>query len=497
MALSDSFQSGVRIAKDWQENNRTREDRELITQMNRLKANDIIKSMEVDAEVQNFAKVSQYDAKDLDPNHPGYASQLMGIAKTRMRDLSPAAYEKARPMVAQFYDKFDARKQIEAEMDQRGVTTDYTAMFGEAPAGISYQDSKFAMKAKTEFGVDPVFAEKDGIRIFDRKGTEAAVEVEKTIAAERAGTRAGDFDSAKTIAGLPGKGLERFTQRTFDQSTEAMEFQTRQARTNALKDDLVQNVINDSSVFQTPFETPKSISQRETIMEFGAFQKHLGFPMNSDGAPDYLKANKMVEDYKLNRSKAEAEAKRPPVDAAEDKFTEGEKKAANFFNMMKSSADIIDGLPPDSQPGLASTTVGSIPLVGKTIARTGQSDATQRYVQASETWVRAKLRRESGAVIGVDEMKSELATFFPQVGDKAGNIAQKAALRLEAQRGLMGEAGRAIKTVGGGGGSMKVVDGVLQATDMAAGQAFLKANPQAGVKFLQINGKRYPVTMTP
>jgi hypothetical protein len=47
------------------------------------------------------------------------------------------------------------------------------------------------------------------------------------------------------------------------------------------------------------------------------------------------------------------------------------------------------------------------------------------------------------------------------------------------------------------GAGTKVENGILKATDMAAGEAFLKANPQADVKFLQINGKRYPVTKTP
>jgi len=496
MAMNPYFQAGANMAQQAMEREDGRADRELRTQMNRLKANDIIKDMEVDAEVKNFAKVSQYDAKDLDPNHPGYASQLMGIAKTRMRDLSPAAYEKARPMVAQFYDKFDARKQIEAEMDQRGTATDYTAMFGEAPAGISYQDSKFAMKAKTDFGVEPVFAEKDGIRIFDRKGTEAAVDVQRSIASETAGRNAGEALSAKIIAGLPGQQIADLDQRTRELSNQRVDAETKTAQANAQKDDLVQNVINDSSVFQTPFEVPKSLAQRATIMEFGTFQQHIAFPMKSDGTPDYREASKMVQAGKIERIKAEADAKRPPVDSGEEKFTDGQTKAANFYNMMKSAEDILGGLPPDSQPGLASTAVGGIPMVGKTIARSGQSDATQRYVQASETWVRAKLRRESGAVIGVDEMKAELVTFFPQVGDTAGNIAQKAALRLEAQKGLKGEAGRAIKTVGGGG-STRVENGVLYAPSKEAGDAYLAANPNADVKKLKVGNQYFEVKKTP
>ena len=473
MAMNPYFQAGANMAQQAMEREDGRADRELRTQMNRLKANDIIKDMEVDAEVKNFAKVSQYDAKDLDPNHPGYASQLMGIAKTRMRDLSPAAYEKARPMVAQFYDKFDARKQIEAEMDQRGTATDYTAMFGEAPTGISYQDSKFAMKAKDAFGVDPVFAEKDGIRIFDRKGTEALVNGVVIKRAQFKGETEGEGDVAKAEVVRNQNELIAL----------------------AASDVAVGKVIDEH--FKKPILMPESVSKRLTILEFNKAFGHSPFPLQPDGLPDYAAAFKMIKDDKLATIKAVADAGRAPAVTPEDKFTEGQTKAASFFNMMKSSEDIIGGLPPDSQPGLASTAVGSIPLVGKTIARSGQSDATQRYVQASETWVRAKLRRESGAVIGVDEMKGELATFFPQVGDTAGTIAQKAALRLEAQKGLRGEAGPAIKTVGGDGGSIKVENGVLQAPSRAAAEAYLAANPNAGVKMLKIGKDYFEVKKTP
>ncbi|MBJ7391992.1 MAG: hypothetical protein JHC85_10515, partial [Chthoniobacterales bacterium] len=461
--------AGLRILENYQQNNRTREDRELITQMNRLKANDIIKGMEVDAEVKNFAKVSEFDAKDLDPNHPGYASQLMGIAKTRMRDLSPAAYEKARPMVAQFYDKFDARKQIEAEMDQRGTATDYTAMFGEAPAGISYQDSKFAMFAKDKFGVDPVFAEKDGIRIFDRKGTEAAVDVQRSIASETAGRNAGEALSAKIIAGLPGQQIADLDQRTRELSNQRVDAETKTAQANAQKNDLVQNVINDSSVFQTPFEVPKSLAQRATIMEFGTFQQHIAFPMKSDGTPDYREASKMVQAGKIERIKAEADAKRDPKEPVDPKLTGDEFNAAGFYKLMEDSDSIINGLPAGSQPGAGSSVLGSIPLVGGASSRSVQSPETQKFVQASQAWVRAKLRKESGAAIGKDEMAQEIATYFPQVGDKPDVIAQKAAMRLVATNNMKVSAGRALKGASGGSGSTRVENGVLYAPSKEAG----------------------------
>ena len=493
--MNPYFQAGIQMSQQAMEREDGRADRELRTQMNRLKANDIIKGMEVDAEVKNFLVYAKKDAEALDKTHPGYASQLMGIVNTRTGDLSPAAYEKAVPMVRQFYDRFDARKLIEAENDQRALATDWMAAFKEPIQGISYTDAKFALGAKNNLNVDPVFAEKDGIRIFDRKGTDAAVKDAMLSQAAFGGKMKGEAKSSEMFETMPAEGTARLNDANFKAQQEQRKRESDELNRQFKDDEFVKKAIK--SLFKTEIPLPDDDSERLTLVEFKNSIRHGKFPLQEDGQPDYAAGHKMIKDEKLATMRAEADAKRPPVDAAEDKFTEGEKKAANFFNMMKNVEDIVGGLPPDSQPGLASTAVGSIPLVGKTIARSGQSDATQRYVQASETWVRAKLRRESGAVIGVDEMKGELATFFPQVGDTAGTIAQKAALRLEAQKGLMMEAGRAIKTVGGGGGSIKVENGVLQAPSKAAAEAYLAANPNVSVNMLKIGKDYFEVKKTP
>lgn len=57
------------------------------------------------------------------------------------------------------------------------------------------------------------------------------------------------------------------------------------------------------------------------------------------------------------------------------------------------------------------------------------SDLRKQYRQAQEDWVRAKLRKESGAVIGDNEMQDEINTYFPTWHDDATTIAQKAYAR--------------------------------------------------------------------
>lgn len=63
--------------------------------------------------------------------------------------------------------------------------------------------------------------------------------------------------------------------------------------------------------------------------------------------------------------------------------------------------------------------------------------------QQQEDWVRAKLRKESGAVIGDEEMAREIRTYFPMAGDGPAVIAQKAQSRAQAIEQMRSAAGKA------------------------------------------------------
>lgn len=70
------------------------------------------------------------------------------------------------------------------------------------------------------------------------------------------------------------------------------------------------------------------------------------------------------------------------------------------------------------------------------------SEQGQRYRQAAKNWISANLRKESGAVIGVEEMEQEFAKYFPQPGDAPSVVAQKARARAIALQGMIAAAGR-------------------------------------------------------
>ena len=123
--------------------------------------------------------------------------------------------------------------------------------------------------------------------------------------------------------------------------------------------------------------------------------------------------------------------------------TEGQANAAGFAQRMELAESILKGLPAGSQPGAGTRIAEMFPLVGGALARSGQGADTQMYDQAAQDWIRAKLRKESGAAIGVDEARQEYATYFPMVGDTPEKIKQKAEARRVVTEGMQKSAGRA------------------------------------------------------
>jgi hypothetical protein len=110
---------------------------------------------------------------------------------------------------------------------------------------------------------------------------------------------------------------------------------------------------------------------------------------------------------------------------------------------MERSQDVIGGLPAGSQPGVRAAVAGSLPVIGGVAQRRAMTAEQQQYKQAADDWIRAKLRKESGAVIGEDEMRKEYETYFPQIGDGPEVIAQKAQARAIATNAMRTSAGRA------------------------------------------------------
>lgn len=85
-----------------------------------------------------------------------------------------------------------------------------------------------------------------------------------------------------------------------------------------------------------------------------------------------------------------------------------------------------------------------VPLVGNYLI----DDQFQALRQAQNDWIRAKLRKESGAVIADSEMESERKTYFPMPGDEPETIRKKAQSRATAEKAMAEAAGTAMRPTG-------------------------------------------------
>ncbi len=121
--------------------------------------------------------------------------------------------------------------------------------------------------------------------------------------------------------------------------------------------------------------------------------------------------------------------------------TDTEKTAAGFALRTREAGKVLNDLEARGihSGNTGQALLGGVPAVGNFLT----SPDYQVYQQQMQDWVRAKLRRESGAVIGKDEMADEIKTYFPQPGDTPEKIAAKRKSREAAQRALEESAGRA------------------------------------------------------
>lgn len=119
------------------------------------------------------------------------------------------------------------------------------------------------------------------------------------------------------------------------------------------------------------------------------------------------------------------------------KVTDTQRTAAGYADRMKAAEDRMSGVTDAAKPGFMEVVAGSLPgAVGKDAANLARGKERQQYRQAQEDWVRAKLRKESGAVIADEEMDREIRTYFPQIGDEPEVIARKVESRKLATEGM-------------------------------------------------------------
>lgn len=144
-----------------------------------------------------------------------------------------------------------------------------------------------------------------------------------------------------------------------------------------------------------------------------------------------------------------------------DKPTQSEQATRGYLDRMEAANAEIDSLG-DFDPTDALETI-------RGWSNSTTSAEKQRYNQAASDWIRAKLRKESGAQIAKDEMASEYETYFPVFGDSDEVIAQKGRARKVAEQQM-----RAMLK---GGSQQNASPGMPKVGEMVDGYEFLGGDP--------------------
>ena len=133
------------------------------------------------------------------------------------------------------------------------------------------------------------------------------------------------------------------------------------------------------------------------------------------------------------------------------KPTEGETNAAGFASRMVAANAITSKLATGNVPKTVEAISSAIPFIGKAIPEIipegigGLSSDRRQYLQAANNFIRANLRKESGAAIGVDEWTAEFINYFPQYNDDAQTIKQKEIFRNILTQNMVAAGGKSYK----------------------------------------------------
>ena len=128
--------------------------------------------------------------------------------------------------------------------------------------------------------------------------------------------------------------------------------------------------------------------------------------------------------------------------------TEGQNLSSGFASRMVSSNAIVNQLEDLQSGNLAlvlptekTSTAAGVPLFGGYLQRKVMTPEQQQYKQAADNWIRANLRKESGAAIPPEEMRLEYETYFPLPGESAAVVEQKRQAREETTKAMIKNAG--------------------------------------------------------
>jgi hypothetical protein len=170
--------------------------------------------------------------------------------------------------------------------------------------------------------------------------------------------------------------------------------------------------------------------------------------VDNDGVKTLVRVRKKGNEGAIDTGLAATQPGNPF--SAGGKFNEGQGKAAGFADRMLQSEGVLTGSGPGegfegpASPGVQEEGAGRVQASLSAVPFAGNYLTTperKSYEQAKRTFINSQLRRESGATIQDAEFLNADKQYFPQPGDDAGTIAQKAAIRRNAIEAMGREGG--------------------------------------------------------
>lgn len=203
----------------------------------------------------------------------------------------------------------------------------------------------------------------------------------------------------------------------------------------------VKNTVSPDAVLQA------NTSRANTAATVAATVR--GQDLNDARAREQLAQGKVPSGYRQNPDGTLVAIPGGPADQGNKAPTEFQGKSAAFGARAEQADKILTGLQGQYRPAMINSknTVENTWLVGGALGaatnKLGMSEADQKAEQAQRDFVNAVLRQESGAAISTGEFENARKQYFPQPGDSAAVIQQKAANRKLAVQGLRNNAGHA------------------------------------------------------
>lgn len=226
-------------------------------------------------------------------------------------------------------------------------------------------------------------------------------------------------------------------------STDALQIkeQDRQRDISTENQDILSGILQEAAKLPT-FEEAQAYAARETEARSDVLGQ---LPPLSEEAynqvrqiqaeqPEQVSA---IDQARINKLKAETD-KIKKGEKKKIKLNDAQAKASGFYERMVGSQREIDRVFKESPAFEAESWTETAPAAISNMFATVEY---QQYKQAADDWIRAKLRRESGAVIAIEEMEKEYSTYFPVFGDTKKVIAQKKRARKTAEKGMLTSAG--------------------------------------------------------